>query len=35
MRGVAEPRRENCPLDNFLFLLFDSLVLYIIHLSNI
>ena len=24
MMGIGEPRRKNCPLDNFLFLLFDS-----------
>nr|DAY02466.1 MAG TPA: hypothetical protein [Caudoviricetes sp.] len=24
MMGIGKPRRENCPLDNFLFLLFDS-----------
>ena len=25
MKGLAEPRREKCPLDTFLFLLFESL----------
>ena len=25
MREVTEPHQENCPLDNFLFLLFNSL----------
>ena len=24
MSGFGEPRRENCPLDDFLFLLFES-----------